>query len=279
MQKPTTNRRHMTLAMGVPLAAFALLVLVQWLFTDVPLDAAEVGTLGFKLGLAAAFGAFEVWAFRGTSTNSRWAPSYSAIGTGVVGSGYALYLAGDPLPFWAELAVGLVVAIALTALVVLIGREVEFADADESARIDLEPGEVATWSRTSPLKWPALAFILVPGILFAYLVFSSRAWSVLPALILPSLALAFLVSFRIRVDINGLSVWPTLLRWPRKRIRLEQIESATVRRAGDTFAMYLRNGETLVVKQKNGTEYTISVNDAHTAAALLNTLAARTEAR
>ncbi|SDN53843.1 hypothetical protein [Allokutzneria albata] len=287
MSQPKMSRRHLALAVGVPFAVLALLVLAQFALADALPETAPsaLATAAFKLAVATSCGVLAVFLTRGTSTSSRYASSYSAIGAGYVAAEHGLYLAVGvdpslgPIPTWVPIAVGAGVAIVLCAPVVLLAREVDFDDPDKSPRIDLAPDERATWSKTTSISWPAAAFLVLSAAFFAYLVLSARAWSLLPVLLMPCALFAFLASVRVTVDANGLTVWPTLLGWPRKRIPLDQIESATVRRAGDTFAMRLRSCETLVVQQKNGTEYVVSIDDAHTASALLNTLAHRARGR
>lgn len=105
----------------------------------------------------------------------------------------------------------------------------------------------------------------------------------------PGLALA---RVRVTVDRRGVTVRPSFVSRPRVRVPLDEVAGASVReldtaavladyggwgyrvRAGRT-GVVLHSGEALVVRRESGREFAVTVPDAHTAAALLNTLAER----
>ncbi len=103
---------------------------------------------------------------------------------------------------------------------------------------------------------------------------------------MPGLALA---RVRVTVDRRGLTVRPALVPRPRVRVPLDEIAGATARDVDPVSefggwgyrvrprrtGVVLRSGEALVVRRDNGHEFAVTVSDAHTAAALLNTLVER----
>ncbi|MFE0650053.1 hypothetical protein ACFVZH_15860 [Streptomyces sp. NPDC059534] len=178
---------------------------------------------------------------------------------------------------------------ALTSLV----PEEEPADrpgTPDGPRLALGAGEVAGWTRATgsrPLTVLAvLALVAAPVVLLA--VDWPHALFGLFGLVVgvPGLALA---RVRVTVDRHGLTVRSGVLPRPRVRIALDEIAGADVRdvdaladfggwgyrvRAHRT-GVVLRSGEALVVRRDSGREFAVTVPDAATAAALLNTLAAR----
>ncbi|MFF8380469.1 DUF1648 domain-containing protein [Streptomyces sp. NPDC015661] len=192
----------------------------------------------------------------------------------------------------------LTVAAAVAALFAAVGRaltrlvpEVEAeAGTTEGPRLPLGASEVAGWTRATasrPLTALAvLALAATPAVLLL------APW---PAALLgllgvvvgvPGLALA---RVRVTVDRRGLTVRPSLAPRPRIRVPLAEVAGADVRdvdaltdfggwgyrvRAHRT-GVVLRSGEALVVRRPGGREFAVTVPDARTAAALLNTLAER----
>lgn len=156
-------------------------------------------------------------------------------------------------------------------------------------RLPLGPSEVAGWSRdagSGTLTALGAAFVLA-GLVSLFL----GPWPLALLLLVvgvPGLALA---RMRVTVDRRGLTVAPVLTARPRIRVPLDDVAAATVRdvdpvsdfggwgyrvRAHRT-GLVLRSGEALVVRREGGREFAVTVDDAKTAAALLNTLAARGE--
>ncbi|WP_435975176.1 hypothetical protein [Streptomyces sp. Qhu_M48] len=173
------------------------------------------------------------------------------------------------------------------------GTPADTAGATEIPRLALGASEVAGWSRATgsrPLTVLAvLALAAVPaGLLLAPW---PHALIALLGLVVgvPGLALA---RVRVTVDRRGVTVRPALVPRPRVRVPLDEIAGADVREL-DTAAVLddfggwgyrvrahrtgvvVHTGETLVVRRDNGREFAVTVPDARTAAALLNTLAER----
>ncbi|MFJ7129522.1 hypothetical protein [Streptomyces sp. NPDC098101] len=189
-------------------------------------------------------------------------------------------------------AVAAVLALAGRALTRLVPEEepVPGPGAADGPRLPLGPSEVAGWSRAAgsrPLTALAvLALAAVPVTLL--LVPWPEAWPALLGLVVgvPGLALA---RVRVTVDRRGLTVRPALVPRPRVRVPLAEVTGATVRDIDPVTefggwgyrvwpqrtGVVLRSGEALVVRRDSGREFAVTVSDAHTAAALLNTLVER----
>ncbi|MFE0045136.1 hypothetical protein [Streptomyces albireticuli] len=157
----------------------------------------------------------------------------------------------------------------------------------DAARLSLGASETAVWSRTTGSRvLPAtgvlvLAAGLVVGITTGWL-------SALPMLVAGA-PLALLTGARVTADRRGITVAPTFASWPRLNIPLERIAEAGNRpvspfrefggwgyriRPGAS-GIVLRTGDALVATLATGKEFVVTVDDAATAAALLNALADR----
>ncbi|MBP2583205.1 hypothetical protein J3A78_003683 [Streptomyces sp. PvR006] len=163
----------------------------------------------------------------------------------------------------------------------------------DAPRLTLGASEVAGWTRATtsrPLTLLAvLALVAVPvGLVLAP--WPGALLALLGLVVgVPGLALA---RVRVTVDRRGVTVRPSFVSRPRVRVPLDGVTGASVReldtatvladyggwgyrvRAGRT-GVVLHSGEALVVRRDNGREFAVTVPDAHTAAALLNTLAER----
>ncbi|MGW6392509.1 DUF1648 domain-containing protein [Streptomyces sp. NPDC055103] len=171
-------------------------------------------------------------------------------------------------------------------------------------RLPLAPGEAAGWSRDTGSR--ALTALAVLALAAAPVTLLVATW---PGALLgllglvvgvPGLALA---RVRVTVDRHGLTVRSALVHRPRVRIPLDGVADASVReidpladfggwgyrvRAHRT-GVVTRSGEALVVRRRKGSmgsegstghtesgrEFVVTVPDARTAAALLNTLVER----
>lgn len=160
---------------------------------------------------------------------------------------------------------------------------------DGVPRLDLSPGEQATWvRRVAPRR-----FELVLGALVAFSVAIgavSGQWvfaAVLGVLLLGVLATA--LHWTVTVDGTGLTA-RTLVRVPRFHVPLDEVEAADVvdidpmgdfggwgLRTGldGRTGIVMRRGEAIRVRRTGGREVVVTVDDAGTAAGLLNTLAGR----
>ncbi|MFF3839460.1 DUF1648 domain-containing protein [Streptomyces sp. NPDC001930] len=163
----------------------------------------------------------------------------------------------------------------------------------EAPRLTLGASEVAGWTRATasrPLTVLAvLALVAVPvGLVLAP--WPGALLALLGLVVgVPALALA---RVRVTVDRRGVTVRPSFVSRPRVRVPLDEVAGASVReldtaavladyggwgyrvRAGRT-GVVLHSGEALVVRRDSGREFAVTVPDARTAAALLNTLAER----
>ncbi|MDV5146814.1 hypothetical protein R1T08_22140 [Streptomyces sp. SBC-4] len=160
----------------------------------------------------------------------------------------------------------------------------------DGPRLPLAPGEAAGWSKDTGSR--ALTALAVLALAAAPLTLLVATWpdalfGLLGLVIgVPGLALA---RVRVTVDRHGLTVRSALVPRPRVRVPLDAVEGASVRdidavadfggwgyrvRAHRT-GVVMRSGEALVVRRGNGREFAVTVPDARTAAALLNTLAER----
>ncbi|WP_445519295.1 hypothetical protein [Streptomyces sp. NEAU-174] len=193
------------------------------------------------------------------------------------------------LPLW-HLGIALAVAAVMGALgVLLASRDAASATGPgkgpAAPRLPLAEGEVATWTRSvgSPVLVTVGAGTALPG---AVLVAVGSGTGAL--LIFVGLVCAALARCRVTVDRRGLAVASWFAPRPRMRIALERIERATSREAaalslggwgyrvrGGGSALVFRSGDALFLTLTTGREFAVTVDDAATAAALLNTLIER----
>ncbi|WP_405822909.1 DUF1648 domain-containing protein [Streptomyces sp. NBC_00838] len=194
-------------------------------------------------------------------------------------------------PPW-QLGVALAVALACAGAGLLLTRFVpdpglEPTGDDDTARIDLADGELAGWSRrtgSGALLAVGLA-TLVGGVFVAGLV----SWRYGPFVFVIGLLALVFASAHVSVDRHGLTVAMGALSWPRVRVPLNAIETASSRRINAVAdyggwgyrirhkrsGVVLRSGEAIVVRRTNGREFAVTVADSATGAALLNTLVDR----
>jgi hypothetical protein len=159
----------------------------------------------------------------------------------------------------------------------------------ERATVGLAPGERATWMASAHNLWlggsalalvglAALARVFVPG------------WAAV-ALVVTALALGAFAEIHARVDERGLSIAFGPWRLPRMRVPLDRIRSARpidirpLANGGWGYrgslamlgraAVIVRRGEGLELRLDRDRTLIVSIDDAHTAAGLLNDLAAR----
>ncbi|MER5947230.1 hypothetical protein ABT127_14285 [Streptomyces sp. NPDC001904] len=193
------------------------------------------------------------------------------------------------MPWWHLAVAGAVAAVAGAGGWLLTRgwpRTWEVGEGTAGTSLALRDGERAVWVRRAgslPLTLLGSALIAA-GLVAAALV----GWWGLPV---AGAGLASLGFGRVQVTVGpqGLVVAQSGLRWPRVRIPLEQVESAsrrTISPLGDfggwgyrvrpgATGVVLRAGEALVVRRTGGREFAVTVDDAGTAAALLNSLVAR----
>ncbi|PHQ47961.1 hypothetical protein BLA24_31350 [Streptomyces cinnamoneus] len=154
-------------------------------------------------------------------------------------------------------------------------------------RLDLGDGESATWTRVAgsrPLRVVG-AVSGVLGVLLAALV----GWGAGLGLLATTVLLLPMSTVRVTVDRHGLTACLPWLPRPRLRIPLARVASAQARHVDPwkdlggwgyrvvpgRSGLALRSGEAIVVALTTGSEFVVTVDDAATAAALLNALADR----
>ncbi|GAA0924682.1 hypothetical protein GCM10009575_022050 [Streptomyces rhizosphaericus] len=193
------------------------------------------------------------------------------------------------LPLW-QLGIALAVAVVMGALGVLLASR----DAASAAgpgkgaaapRLPLAEGEVATWTRSvgSPVLLAVGAGTALPGAVLVAVGSGTGALLIFVGLVCTALARC-----RVTVDRRGLAVASWFAPRPRVRISLDRIERATSREAaalslggwgyrvrGGGSALVFRSGDALFLTLTTGREFAVTVDDAATAAALLNTLIER----
>ncbi|WP_055549641.1 hypothetical protein [Streptomyces sp. NBRC 110028] len=195
-------------------------------------------------------------------------------------------------PLW-HLAVSLAVAGAVGwAGWLLAGRGPAPAgepDAAAGSRLPLAEGEAAVWTHSvgSPVLAVVGAGCTLLGVVLAA-VTAAAAVTAEAVLIAAGVISVALCRCRVIADRRGLSVAPWFAPRPRLRIPLERIEKATSREAHalglggwgyriqpGRRALVLRSGDALFLRLVTGKEFVVTVDDAATAAALLNTLIER----
>lgn len=154
-------------------------------------------------------------------------------------------------------------------------------------RLTLGDSETAGWTRVAGSRVLPVTGLLVAaaGIVVGF----TTGWlSALPLLI-TGLPMALLTGARVTADRRGITITPSLAPWPRLNVPLERIAEAghrTVNPVRDfggwgyrarpgASGIVLRSGDAICARLTTGSEFVVTVDDAATAAALLNTLADR----
>ncbi|MET7509120.1 hypothetical protein [Streptomyces albidoflavus] len=202
--------------------------------------------------------------------------------------------AGLSLPLW-HLGVAFAVGLAGGLLGhVLVRKMVPDLPSGRSvagtARLDLPREGRAGWARrTSSVPMLLGGVVIMLGAL-APLAVSVMPWWVAIVLLLSGLLLVLMAQADVVVDQRGLTVRLSGLPWPRLSVPLDRVAAAQVRPVNPLgefggwgyrvtpkrSGLIYRSGEALVVRKTgDGREFAVTVDDAGTAAALLNTLAER----
>jgi len=169
---------------------------------------------------------------------------------------------------------------------------------DTAERLVLRAGEQAAWVRT--VEMPGLRVLVGASVALVIvsagvMVLSDRAVGAVTAASLAAAAALIVVLGRwtVTVDHNGLSARCALPR-PRTIVPLDEVESAELIEvrpladfggwgyrvgAGGRVGIVLRAGEAILVHRTGGRQLVVTVDDAETGAALLNTLADRSRLR
>ncbi|GIF10530.1 DUF1648 domain-containing protein [Actinoplanes teichomyceticus] len=240
--------------------------------------------------------------FWGRAATTRRMAAASCVWFGGFGAGVLLLLAGAQrglddatratLPGW-TVAATLVLPLgpAVVAALLVGGDRHEPAAgpvAADAARITLAGGERAVWIRRAaggPGRVVGAAAMLVVTLLAVAL----RQWALLTVPVALIAVFAIMFAFTVRVDATGLTV-RSLAGWPAYHVPADEVERASVTEVhpmrqfggwgwrvgrGGRVGIVLRSGGGLLVQQSGDRSFVVTVDDAATGAALLNTLADR----
>jgi len=161
--------------------------------------------------------------------------------------------------------------------------------------LHLAAGERAVWVRTTAMNRTGVIVIVVSilalaiGTVVVAASGSTAWWVMLGVTVLLALLAVTTLVFRVRVDDRGLIV-RSPLGIPRFQVPIDDVEAVAVTSVQPTaefggwgirlapdgaFGIVLRAGEALQVTRRNGRRFVVTVDDAATAAALLEALSAR----
>jgi hypothetical protein len=162
----------------------------------------------------------------------------------------------------------------------------------EAPRLDLPDTEQATWVQRVEIVFPVVITVAVVVLATVIGAFGGMAWLgiLLTAILCP--VLFAMTGWTVTVDHRGLAA-RSRISWPRLVVPLVEIEHAEVATVdplrefggwglrtgrGGRVGVVLRRGAAIEVHRTGGRVVVVTVDDAATAAALLNTLAARSRA-
>ncbi|MCL1870286.1 MAG: DUF1648 domain-containing protein [Promicromonosporaceae bacterium] len=158
----------------------------------------------------------------------------------------------------------------------------------DAARTPLAPSERAVWLRRVR-GGPGLVVGVVAIAVTAAAAVLTHLWPLLVVPVLLTALLASFTEFEVRVDASGLHV-RSLLGWPRTFVPADEVLAASTTTVnafaefggwgwrvgrGGRIGIVPRSGEALLVERTGGRSLVVTVDDAATGAALLNTLADR----
>ncbi|MET8265347.1 DUF1648 domain-containing protein [Micromonospora arida] len=158
----------------------------------------------------------------------------------------------------------------------------------EASRVPLAPNERAVWIGHTGAG-PGIALGAVAIVVLVALAVVSGVWGLLIVAALLVGVFVAMFAFTVRVDETGLLVRSSA-GWPRTHVPLDEVLRASVVQVhplrefggwgwrvgrGGRVGIVLRAGEGLLVERTGGRSIVVTVADAGTAAALLNTLADR----
>ena len=227
-------------------------------------------------------------------TSAWFAVFMTGLLVGSLASQRGLSDAAEAGPIGAVLAWSLAAACLVGALVAALTPADRAAPATtpipaDAPKVHLAESGQAAWIRDATVggaRW----FLVAVAVAMAAMVAISREWAVVVILIFVFALLGIMLArWTVTVDRTGLTVRP-LIRHPRIQVPLSEIlgaEVVTVRAiaefggwglrtgAAGRTGLILRSGPALQVTRTGGRTFVVTVDDAQTGAALLNTLAAR----
>lgn len=267
-----------------------------------------LGTAVLGLGLVALFATIMLTGTR----DGHWGPMMRLLGAASLGTvvlvdvgltwSFALQRGLDDPNDAPGIGLPMLVAVALGLLAGAIGW---FAQpnvtapgerpAQHVAPLELAAGERAVWVRTTSMSRGAMVAIVASIVVLALgtVVVAATGspvwWVMLGVTVLLVLLAVTTFVFRVRVDEKGLTVGSTV-GVPRFGVPLDDVASVAVTTVNPTadfggwgvrlapngsFGIVLRAGEALQVTRRDGRRFTVTVDDAATAAALLEALSSR----
>ncbi|MFJ9174051.1 DUF1648 domain-containing protein [Streptomyces sp. NPDC102360] len=157
---------------------------------------------------------------------------------------------------------------------------------DTPPYMELRAGERAVWTRTAVNEVVLTAGVALAAVGAARL--GLYGWSPFVLTLPVGALLTCFGRVRVRVDARGLRVRFGVLPWPEARVPLDAGEALVreISPLGDfggwgyrvrpaRSGVVVRGGEALAVKRRSGREFSVTVDDARTGAALFNALARR----
>ena len=265
------------------------------------LGAFVLGVVLMVIVLGALFGAIG-WHW-GSSAVTRRMVAASCVWSGGFGASLLLFTLGPQrglddaalarLPGW-SLAAAIVLPLVPAVVAALLVRGDRHAPATtpvaaDASRIALAGGERAVWIRRADGGTGlVVGAVAIAGLVL--LALALRQWALLAVPVLLAVVFTAMFGFTVRVDATGLTV-RSLVGWPGTHIPADEVERASVTEVhpirqfggwgwrigrGGRVGVVLRAGGALLVERTGGRSLVVTVDDAATGAALLNTLADRT---
>lgn len=234
---------------------------------------------------------------RGLAASMAWLATFiAALSAGAIAIQRGLADAADVADLDAVIGASLGLGLIVGALgwFVQPAQRTRWATRERAAAVELQPGERAVWLGTAAAG-PLLTGILVGATVVMVclaIVFLARGdaygWLFAGLAVLFVALIATMTVFRVRVDARGVEA-RSPLGWPRFGVPMADVASAEVahidglsefggwgvRAAPGAFGIILRNGEALSVVRESGRRFVVTVDDAATAAGLLEALRAR----
>ncbi len=214
------------------------------------------------------------------------------VAVGSVGSVMIQRGGGDGSGFGAVLAIGFGAMLLLGAVGWFVQpRVITSAASMPPSQLTLAPGERAAWFGTSAMGRPGAIFLVIAVLVliattaWVFVMDGATGWILAVVTLLVMALVATTLVFRIRINAEGLRV-RSVAGWPRWSIPASDITDARVVQVnpmgefggwGLRFAVdgrmgiVLRTGEGLQVTRRSGRTLVVTVDDARTAASVLNT--------
>ncbi|AYY11402.1 DUF1648 domain-containing protein [Actinobacteria bacterium YIM 96077] len=200
----------------------------------------------------------------------------------------------SPILVIGSLGAGVAVAAVAALLIPRWTHNSRMSTLGEKPTVPLAGSERAAWTQRVVAGSPAIVALLLGAGLIAAVAVITTIWGLLIPTGLLFAVIGAMYSIRVTVDERGLSV-RSGIGWPRWRIPLDDIRSASVvpvrpiRHFGGygvriaalapyqgTVGVILRGGDAVLVERDGASPFLVVVDDADTAAGLINSLLERT---